>query len=136
MVAVGDRTSSVVTMSCYDTSATCAVEHVSTLVSLYIGTILCAILISNISSIVLTMGTGQRMLQEKTKEVNDYMRSKRLPVELRERVRDFYNVRFSEGELFNENEILKEISPTLRQAIMRENSKSVSDDVAYNDLVS
>ena len=40
------------------------------------------------SSIVLTMGTGQRMLQEKTKEVNDYMRSKRLPVELRERVRD------------------------------------------------
>jgi hypothetical protein len=41
------------------------VEHWITLLCVYMGSILYAVLISNVSSIVLTLGMGSRMLQEK-----------------------------------------------------------------------
>ena len=41
------------------------IEHWITLLCVYMGSILYAVLISNVSSIVLTLGMGSRMLQEK-----------------------------------------------------------------------
>ena len=110
LVSIGERDYIVVSIVCSDTGTWCTVEHWTTLFSLYIGTwrtelnapiqqlavsrppapltgtILYACLISNISSIVLNMGIGQRMLREKVTQVNEYMRSKRLPVDIRDKV--------------------------------------------------
>ena len=71
---------------CESTSQWCAIEHWTLLFSLIVGSVLYAVLISDISSIVLTMGMGQRMLRQKVKQVNEYMRAKRLPVTLRDKV--------------------------------------------------
>ena len=138
-----------VSPTCDSTTEWCTIEHWMNLVSLYIGSVMYALLISNLSSIVLTVEMGQHLFSGKVKQVNEYMRSKRLPADLRDKVRDFFRLRFAEGEMFNEGEILKEvgdshhfpvcappvstfdravivarvqISPTLQQEIMRFNA--------------
>lgn len=117
------ETQTPVSTSCFEGSSSwCTIENWTNLISLYMGSVMYALLISNLSSIVLTVEMGQHLLSEKVKQVNEYMRSKRLPVTLRDKVRDFFRLRFAEGKMFNETEILKEISPTLRQEIMRFNS--------------
>ena len=103
----------------------CTIEHWITLACVYVGSVLYAVLISNVSSIVYNLNMGQRTLHEKVTQVNEYMRSKRLPVEIRDKVRDYYRLRFSEGKMYHEADILKELSPGLREDILRFNSKEL-----------
>ena len=105
------ETQTPVSTSCFEGSSSwCTIENWTNLISLYMGSVMYALLISNLSSIVLTVEMGQHLLSEKVKQVNEYMRSKRLPVALRDKVRDFFRLRFAEGKMFNETEILKEVS--------------------------
>lgn len=50
-------------------------------------------------------------------KVDDYMRTKKLPASLREKVKDYFYLQFSNGKLHKENEILDFLSPVLRKEI-------------------
>ena len=45
--------------------------------------------------------TGQAFSHQ-VQEVNEYMRAKHIPAKLREKVRDYYNVRYASRKIFDE----------------------------------
>lgn len=119
MIGIGFETPPITNLNCSDLDDSwCAVEMWITLGSMYLGSVFYAIMISNISSIIFSMNMASRLYQEKTQQLNEYMRSKRLPPPLRDRVRDYFALRYSEGKIFNEEAIMKDLSPSLRRDIM------------------
>ncbi|GBG27007.1 Potassium/sodium hyperpolarization-activated cyclic nucleotide-gated channel 4 [Hondaea fermentalgiana] len=119
MIGIGFETPPITNLGCLDlTDSWCKIEMWITLSSMYLGSVFYAIMISNISSIIFSMNMASRLYQEKTQQLNEYMRSKRLPPHLRDRVRDYFSLRYSEGKIFNEEAIMKDLSPSLRRDIM------------------
>lgn len=103
----------------------CQIEHGITLVEYYIGAIFASLLISNVSSILLSVNMAGRAFEEKLSQVNEYMRAKHLSADIRDSVREFYKLRFAEGKLFDEDHILKELTPQLRSQILQFNTREV-----------
>ena len=58
-----------------------------------------------------------RAYRDRVQQVNEYMRSKALPAALRDKVKDFYLVQYSEGKMFDEAQILSELTPSLREEV-------------------
>merc|ERR1712185_483057 len=67
----------------------CDVESWIQLVCLYIGTIFCALLISEISSIIIDINREAQEFAKLLQKTNVYMSAKKLPYELRDKVREF-----------------------------------------------
>ncbi len=84
---------------------------------LYIGAVFYSLLISSISSILQTANLASRHFEEKLVQIDDYMRSKRLPAAMREKVKDCFHLQHSNGKLYDENEILDMLTPILRREI-------------------
>ena len=53
------------------------------------------------------------------------MRNKKLPLKLRVHVWDFYRMHFRGGKLFDEQVIMKDLAPSLRQQILEWNAKDM-----------
>ncbi|KAH8059987.1 voltage-gated potassium channel [Aureococcus anophagefferens] len=79
--------------------------------------------------IVLSTNVGARTYRDKVQQVNEYMRSKSLPAALRDKVKDFYTVQYSEGKMFDEDKILRELSPSLRNEILAYNTRDLFSKV-------
>jgi len=86
LIGLGFTTPPVVNTQCESVTEWCAIEHWVTLSCLYIGYLLYAMIISNISFIVVNMNKGRTNLVEKVWAVNEYMRSKKIPPMLRSKV--------------------------------------------------
>ena len=71
------------------------------------------------------MNKGRTNLVEKVWAVNEYMRSKRIPPMLRSKVRNFFKIQFGEGKLYNEGQILGELSPNLANEILLFNQRNM-----------
>jgi hypothetical protein len=84
-----------------------------TIVSMLIGASFYALFIGHISSHVLTANSPVRLYNEKIKQVEDYMKYRRLPTEMQARVMDYYDHKY-QGKMFNEAVILNELSDCLR----------------------
>mmetsp|Transcript_20395 Transcript_20395/g.47391 ORF Transcript_20395/g.47391 Transcript_20395/m.47391 type:complete len:855 (-) Transcript_20395:14-2578(-) len=96
----------------------CVTEHWITLICYYIGAIMYSVLISNFSSILMSMNMAGQAYEEKMQTVNEYMKTHRLPTELRDNVRELYRLRFSDGKLLPPADVvLKELTPQLRSEI-------------------
>ena len=95
----------------------CGIEHWITLCCLYIGAVFYSLLISSISSILQTANLASRQFEEKLMQIDDYMRSKKLPASMREKVKDCFHLQHSNGKMYDENEILDMLSPVLRREI-------------------
>ncbi len=76
-----------------------------------------SLLISSISSILQTANLASRHFEETLTQIDDYMRSKKLPSALREKVKDCFHLQHSNGKLYNEEDILNMLSPILRREI-------------------
>ena len=117
--------------TCVETDGWCAIETWITLLSLYarraegpfwlifaaasllwrrerryIGSLFYAALISNISAIVGDMNVSRRRFEEMVQTTDEYMLTKNIPGHLRERVREFYHLRYAKGRIFDEPQIL------------------------------
>ena len=125
MVAIGFETPPITNASCEELTHWCSIEMWISLVSLYIGTIFYALLISNVSSIILSMNVAGRRFKERVSTVDDYMHAKRLPIALRFKVRDYLSLRYSEGKIFDEDAILSSLSPALQMEIQKHTSKEI-----------
>jgi len=125
MITIGFETPPFTNVSCTTTSEWCSIETWTTLLCLYIGTIFYALLISNTSTIIMQLNQAKRQFEEKIQQVNEYMRDKKLPSGLRDKVRDYYHLAYSEGKIFDETGILSELAPSLRSEILRYNSREL-----------
>lgn len=93
---------------------------------LYLGAVFYSLLISSISSILQTASLASRQFEEKLVQIDDYMRTKKLPATLREKVKDHFHIQHSDGKLFNEDEILGTVTPILRREIKFFNGRDIS----------
>ncbi len=129
MIMIGFETPPFTNVSCEVRSEWCSIETWITLLCLYIGTVFYALLISNTSTIIMQLNQAKRQFEEKLQAVNEYMRDKKLPSTLREKVRDYYHLQYSEGKIFDETGILAELAPSLRSEILRYNSRELYQKV-------
>ena len=68
---------------------------------------------------------SSRVFEEKLGKLDDYMRSKKFPAMLREKVKDYFHLQHSDGKLFDEEEILASVTPLLRREIVEHNNRDV-----------
>jgi hypothetical protein len=111
--------------SCDTASQWCGIEHWITLCCLYIGAVFYSLLISSISSILQTANLASRHFEEKLMQIDDYMRNKKLPAAMREKVKDCFHLQHSNGKLYDESEMLEMLSPTLRREIKLFNGRDL-----------
>jgi hyperpolarization activated cyclic nucleotide-gated potassium channel 1 len=116
-------------MTCESLRSFCRIESWFTILCLYIGTLFYAGLVSNMSAIIVNANLSRRSYQDQLNATNEYMRSKRLPPVLRDRVRGYFQLRFSEGRMFNEKNILNNLNPELRKEISTHNTRGLLEKV-------
>lgn len=129
MIMIGFETPPFTNASCDIISDWCAIEHWTTLGCLYLGAVFYSLLISSISSILQTASLASRHFEETLIQLDDYMRSKKLPAPLREKVKDYFHLQHADGKLFQEKEILEMVTPVLRRQIKHFNGRGVCDSV-------
>jgi hypothetical protein len=89
----------------------CQIEHWVTLGCLYIGAVFYSMLISSILSILQTTYLASRHFEEKLIQLDGYMKTKSVPVALRAKVKDHFHFQNPGRMYFDEEEVLKVISP-------------------------
>ena len=99
------------------------------LMSLYIGVIIFALVVGEFASIVQHMDMAAAKFQDMFNATNEYMRAKNLPSELRDQVRDFIQIRFESHKMYDEQTIMLNLPPLIRQKILLHNTKDVFDRV-------
>ena len=112
-------------IGCENLDEYCAVESWMSLFALYIGCVFSALLISEIGIIVTSLDRSRQLYHDKLQEANEYMRANKLSPELRERVREYFGLRYSDQKMFHEQMILEDLSPNLRTQIREEVSSNI-----------
>lgn len=106
----------------------CQVESWLTLGGLMVGSVFYAVLIANVSTIIHSMHAARQEYVDKFNRVGDWMKTKRLPVTLRDKVSEAYRIKFREGKMYNEQEILDELNdyaPGVLTEILEFNSREI-----------
>ena len=112
-------------IGCNDVENYCAVESWMSMLALYIGIVFSALLISEIGIIVTSLDRSRQLYHDKLQEANEYMRANKLSPELREHVREYFALRYSDQKMFHEQTILEDLSPNLRTRIREEVSSNI-----------
>ena len=129
MIMIGFETPPFTNASCDTASHWCGIEHWITLMCLYIGAVFYSLLISSISAVLQTASLASRQFEEKLTVIDDYMRSKKLPAAMREKVKDYFHLQHANGKLYNETEILDMVTPILRREIKQFNGRDITNKV-------
>ena len=83
------------------------VENWTILLCLYVGAVFCALLISEVSSIIINLNSGSRALRELMLRANQYMSDNRLPFDLRDKVRKYLRMKYNAHNLlYDEQDLL------------------------------
>lgn len=105
-------------------------EQWITVLLVLVGATLYAILVGTISSFTFGLDTSGRLYKQKMDEVNEYMHYKKLSPEIKERVRQYYELRFR-GKYFDEFMILDDLNISLRKDIAMHNCKDLISKVPF-----
>ncbi|RNA28482.1 Potassium sodium hyperpolarization-activated cyclic nucleotide-gated channel 4, partial [Brachionus plicatilis] len=101
-----------------------------TILSMVTGAMCYAVTIGLVSALIQSVDTSQRMYNQKYKLVREYMAWRKFPRELRNRITDYYEHRY-QGKMFDEDEILNEMSEGLRLDIINYNCRSLVSSVPF-----
>ncbi|CAF1609965.1 unnamed protein product [Rotaria sp. Silwood1] len=101
-----------------------------TMLSMVIGAMCYAVTIGHVSALVQSFDTSRRLYNEKYKQVEEYMAWRKLPREMRNRITDYYEHRY-QGKIFDEDNILKELSERLRLDVVNYNCRSLVSSVPF-----
>jgi CRP-like cAMP-binding protein len=99
-------------------------------VLMLLGAIGFALYIGYTTSILQSHNASKRLYTEKYSSIKQYMLFRKLPMELRRRISDYYENRY-QGKMFNEKQILKELNPILREELINHNCRELVDAVPF-----
>ena len=102
-----------------------SVELWGYIASILIGAVFYAVFTAVTTAVVADMDTSARAYRSRLDAINQYMIHSQLPRELRAKLRTYFELRFPGHRSFNEDGILNEISPPLRQEICLHKCRSV-----------
>ncbi|KAF4080410.1 hypothetical protein AMELA_G00170990 [Ameiurus melas] len=95
-----------------------------TMMSMIVGATCYAMFLGHAANLVQSLDASHRQYQEKYKQVEQYMSFHKLPAELRQRIHDYYEHRF-QGKMFDEDNILGELSDPLKEEIVSFNCREL-----------
>jgi predicted nucleic acid-binding protein len=94
------------------------------------GAVLYAVLVGTISSFSFGLDSSGRKYKEKLDEVNEYMQYIKLNEEMRQKVFQYFELKYK-GKYFNEENILGEMNESLKRDIAIHNSKDLIAKVPF-----
>lgn len=89
-----------------------------------------ALLIGNATTLIQSLDYTKRLHREKMEQVAEYMQYRRMPKELRFRVRNYFEHR-QMGKVFDEDAILEALSQPLREDVMKHNCRATVRAVPF-----
>ena len=121
----------------------CMVDMYVTTLLMLLGAICFAVFIGYTTSVIQSHNSSKRLYAEKYSSVKHYMIFRKLPLELRKRISDYYENRYQGrdqcsfrpyyflGKMFNETQILRELNPVLRDHIVNSNCRELVDSGTF-----
>ncbi|OAF67389.1 Potassium channel KAT1 [Intoshia linei] len=101
-----------------------------TIISMLIGATCYALFIGHATSLIQSFDTSKRQYRDKIKQVEEYMIYRKIPRRLRDKISDYYCYRY-QGKMFNEKEILCELSECLREEVVNFNCRALVGSVPF-----
>ncbi|KAA0196537.1 Hyperpolarizaion-activated cyclic nucleotide-gated cation channel [Fasciolopsis buskii] len=95
-----------------------------TIVSMMTGATCYALFVGHAAALIQSFDASKRKYREMLKQVEEYMAYKKYPRSLRQRITGYYEHRYK-GKMFNEKEILGELSECLREQIINYNCRAL-----------
>ncbi|XP_067878864.1 potassium/sodium hyperpolarization-activated cyclic nucleotide-gated channel 4-like [Heterodontus francisci] len=95
-----------------------------TMLSMIVGATCYAMFIGHATALIQSLDSSRRQYQEKYKQVEQYMSFHKLPAEMRQRIHEYYEHRY-QGKMFDEENILGELSIPLREEIVNFNCRNL-----------
>ncbi|KAK1154610.1 potassium/sodium hyperpolarization-activated cyclic nucleotide-gated channel 4-like [Acipenser oxyrinchus oxyrinchus] len=95
-----------------------------TMLSMIVGATCYAMFIGHATALIQSLDSSRRQYQEKYKQVEQYMSFHKLPGDVRQRIHEYYEHRF-QGKMFDEENILGELSEPLKEEIVNFNCRSL-----------
>ncbi|XP_030644437.1 potassium/sodium hyperpolarization-activated cyclic nucleotide-gated channel 2 [Chanos chanos] len=95
-----------------------------TMMSMIVGATCYAMFLGHATNLVQSLDASRRQYQEKYKQVEQYMSFHKLPADMRQRIHEYYEHRF-QGKMFDEDNILEELSDPLKEEIVSYNCRGL-----------
>ncbi|MGH0132359.1 UNVERIFIED_CONTAM: hypothetical protein FKN15_049023 [Acipenser sinensis] len=95
-----------------------------TMLSMIVGATCYAMFIGHATALIQSLDSSCRQYQEKYKQVEQYMSFHKLPADMRQKIHDYYEHRY-QGKMFDEENILGELSDPLREEIINFNCRKL-----------
>uniref|UniRef100_A0A8C9S5W4 Hyperpolarization activated cyclic nucleotide-gated potassium channel 3 n=2 Tax=Scleropages formosus TaxID=113540 RepID=A0A8C9S5W4_SCLFO len=95
-----------------------------TTLSMMVGATCYAMFLGHATTLVQSLDSSRRQYQEKYKQVEQYMSFHKLPADLRQKIHEYYEHRF-QGKMFDEDDILGELSDPLKEEIINFNCRGL-----------
>lgn len=100
-------------------------------VSMMCGASLFAVFVGIITTLLIQIDTSTALYNSKIEMVNQYMAHRRLPLELRDRIRASYDARWKSQRVFEEQSILHELPISLRTEVCMFNCQDLLESVPF-----
>jgi hypothetical protein len=107
-----------------DVYATDDAERAYSIITQLTGAAMFGFIIGDISSVMNSMDMRTAMRRDKMAEVKAYLRDRKLPLVLQQRVKAYYRYYLARTSIFNEEGILGEISTNLRVTVVMESHQA------------
>ncbi|XP_051999775.1 potassium/sodium hyperpolarization-activated cyclic nucleotide-gated channel 4-like [Xyrauchen texanus] len=95
-----------------------------TMLSMIVGATCYAMFIGHATALIQSLDSSRRQYQEKYKQVEQYMSFHKLPADVRQKIHEYYEHRY-QGKMFDEENILGELSDPLKEEIVGFNCRSL-----------
>ncbi|XP_053224894.1 potassium/sodium hyperpolarization-activated cyclic nucleotide-gated channel 3 [Podarcis raffonei] len=95
-----------------------------TMLSMIVGATCYAMFIGHATALIQSLDSSRRQYQEKYKQVEQYMSFHKLPADTRQRIHEYYEHRY-QGKMFDEENILGELSEPLKEEIINFNCRNL-----------
>ncbi|XP_030641347.1 potassium/sodium hyperpolarization-activated cyclic nucleotide-gated channel 2 [Chanos chanos] len=95
-----------------------------TMLSMIVGATCYAMFIGHATALIQSLDSSRRQYQEKYKQVEQYMSFHKLPADMRQKIHEYYEHRY-QGKMFDEDNILGELSEPLKEEIVSFNCRSL-----------
>jgi hypothetical protein len=104
-------------------------EYVFTIIVMIIGAFMYAFIIGNIASLISTLDVQKAAYWSKTDAIKLYLRNRGVPTEINERVRNYYEYRWSHHRGLEEQKIFNDLPDPLRLEVMMQLTKGLLEKV-------
>ncbi|NEP88793.1 MAG: hypothetical protein F6K18_19220 [Okeania sp. SIO2C2] len=115
-----------------DITPTTEIEIIFTLVVMFLGISMYVYIIGNVSSLISKLDATKARYREKLGQIQTYMRENKIPSNLQQKIRDYYQYRWIENQDTRDYHILEELPYLLQMKLELQLHKEVIEKVALH----